>query len=96
MQRDLTLALIPSFGVGLCGRESPGILLNLCPPSPTPTADDWKAVNEDLTISCRYVIKNQTTGSYVNVRVVAMNPGGRSVPAMHPDSVRVKEVGGKS
>ncbi|XP_063071261.1 myosin binding protein Hb [Engraulis encrasicolus] len=55
--------------------------------------DDWKAANEDLTISCRYVVKNQTTGDRINIRVVAMNPGGRSPPAALAESVLVKEVG---
>lgn len=59
-------------------------------------ADDWKAANEELTISCRYVIKNQTTGDRLNIRVIAMNPGGRSPAAALPESVLVKEVGGKS
>ncbi len=44
-------------------------------------AGDWKAANEDLTVSCRYIIKNQTTGDRLNIRVVAVNPGGRSAPA---------------
>ncbi|XP_026781603.3 myosin binding protein Hb isoform X3 [Pangasianodon hypophthalmus] len=53
---------------------------------------DWKAVNEELTISCRYVIKNQTTGDRLNIRVVAVNAGGRSPPATLPDAVLVREV----
>lgn len=58
-------------------------------------AGDWKAVNEELTISCRYVIKNQTTGDRLNIRVVAVNAGGRSPPATLPDAVLVREVVGK-
>ncbi|KAK7916437.1 hypothetical protein WMY93_012198 [Mugilogobius chulae] len=42
--------------------------------------EDWKAVNEDLQKSCRYVIKNQTTGDRLKIRVVAVNEGGRSPP----------------
>ncbi|KAL6458415.1 hypothetical protein MHYP_G00336450 [Metynnis hypsauchen] len=53
---------------------------------------DWKAVNEELTVSCRYVIKNQTTGDHLNIRVVAVNAGGRSPPAVLPDAVLVREV----
>jgi hypothetical protein len=59
------------------------------------TAEDWKAVNEDLTVSCRYAIKNQTTGDRLLVRVVAVNSGGRSPPATIADPILVKEVGGK-
>ncbi|MCJ8729360.1 hypothetical protein PDJAM_G00105460 [Pangasius djambal] len=53
---------------------------------------DWKAVNEELSVSCRYVIKNQTTGDRLNIRVVAVNSGGRSPPATLPDAVLVREV----
>ncbi len=59
-------------------------------------AGDWKAANEDLTVSCRYIIKNQTTGDRLNIRVVAVNPGGRSAPATLPDAVQVREVVGES
>lgn len=58
-------------------------------------ADDWKAVNEELTKSCRYVIKNQTTGDRINIRVVAVNVAGRSNPAVLPDAVLVREVVGE-
>ncbi|XP_041836574.1 myosin binding protein Hb isoform X1 [Melanotaenia boesemani] len=54
--------------------------------------DDWKAVNEDLQKSCRYVIKNLTTGDRLKIRVVAVNEGGRSPPVALPESVLVKEV----
>ncbi|CAB1314588.1 unnamed protein product [Coregonus sp. 'balchen'] len=57
--------------------------------------EDWKAANEVLTISCRYVIKNQTTGDRLLIRVVAVNPGGRSPPATITDPVLVKEVGAR-
>ena len=59
-------------------------------------AGDWKAVNEELVVSCRYVIKNQTTGDRLNIRVVAVNAGGRSPPATLADAVLVREVVGKS
>lgn len=59
-------------------------------------ANDWKAANEELTVSCRYIIKNQTTGDRLNIRVVAVNPGGRSPPATLADAVLVREVVGKS
>ncbi|KAM7005993.1 myosin binding protein Hb isoform 3-T3 [Tautogolabrus adspersus] len=54
--------------------------------------EDWKAVNEDLQKSCRYVIKNQTTGDRLKIRVVAVNAGGRSPPCTLPEAVLVKEV----
>lgn len=54
--------------------------------------DDWKAVNEDLQKSCRYVIKNQTTGDRLKIRVVAINAGGRSPELALPEAVLVKEV----
>uniref|UniRef100_A0A8C7SGD7 Myosin binding protein Hb n=1 Tax=Oncorhynchus mykiss TaxID=8022 RepID=A0A8C7SGD7_ONCMY len=57
--------------------------------------EDWKVANEDLTVSCRYVIKNQTTGDRLLIRVVAVNPGGRSPPATIADPVLVKEVGAR-
>ncbi|XP_034389197.1 myosin binding protein Hb [Cyclopterus lumpus] len=54
--------------------------------------EDWKAVNEDLQKSCRYVIKNLTTGDRLKIRVVALNAGGRSPPVALPEAVLVKEV----
>ncbi|XP_031727601.1 myosin binding protein Hb [Anarrhichthys ocellatus] len=54
--------------------------------------EDWKAVNEDLQKSSRYVIKNQTTGDRLRIRVVAVNVGGRSPPVTLPEAVQVKEV----
>ncbi|XP_045932462.1 myosin binding protein Hb isoform X1 [Micropterus dolomieu] len=54
--------------------------------------EDWKAVNEDLQKSCRYIIKNQTTGDRLKIRVVAVNAGGRSPPVALPEAVLVKEV----
>lgn len=58
-------------------------------------AEDWKAVNEALQKSCRYVIKNQTTGDRLKIRVLAVNEGGRSPPVTLPEPVLVKEVAGK-
>ncbi|XP_032368957.1 myosin binding protein Hb isoform X3 [Etheostoma spectabile] len=54
--------------------------------------EDWKAVNEELQKSCRFVIKNQTTGDRLKIRVVAVNAGGRSPPVALPEAVLVKEV----
>ncbi|XP_040060514.1 myosin binding protein Hb [Gasterosteus aculeatus] len=54
--------------------------------------EDWKAANEELQKSCRYIIKNLTTGERLKIRVVAVNAGGRSPPAALPEAVLVKEV----
>ncbi|KAM9800328.1 myosin binding protein Hb isoform X1 [Syngnathus typhle] len=54
--------------------------------------EDWKASNEELQKSCRYIIKNQTTGDRLKIRVVAVNSGGRSPPITLPEAVVVKEV----
>lgn len=59
-------------------------------------AEDWKAVNEELQKSSRFVIKNQTTGDRLKIRVVAVNEGGRSPPVSLPEPVLVKEVAGKN
>lgn len=59
-------------------------------------AEDWKAVNEDLQKSCRYVIKNLRTGDRLKIRVVAVNVGGRSSPVALPEPVLVKEVAGEA
>ncbi|CAI5686932.1 unnamed protein product [Oreochromis niloticus] len=54
--------------------------------------EDWKAVNEELQKASRFVIKNQTTGDRLKIRVVAVNEGGRSPPVSLPEPVLVKEV----
>lgn len=61
----------------------------------SPAAEDWKAANEELQKSCRYIIKNLTTGERLKIRVVAVNAGGRSPPAALPEAVLVKEVAGR-
>lgn len=73
--------------------HSASLVLTVFPPPNQ--AEDWKAVNEDLQKSCRYVIKNQTTGDRLKIRVVAVNAGGRSPPVALPEAVLVKEVAGK-
>lgn len=54
--------------------------------------EDWKAVNTELQKSSRFVIKNQTTGDRLKIRVVAVNEGGHSPPVTLPEPVLVKEV----
>nr|XP_020470753.1 myosin-binding protein H-like [Monopterus albus] len=53
---------------------------------------DWKAVNEGLQKSCRYIIKDQTTGDRLKIRVVAVNAGGCSPPVTLQDAVLVEEI----
>ncbi|XP_051931301.1 myosin binding protein Hb [Hippocampus zosterae] len=72
--------------IGLSGLD--GYTIEVCQDG----TEDWKAVNEDLQKSCRYAIKNQTTGDRLKIRVVAVNAGGRSQPVTLPEAVMVKEV----
>ncbi|XP_069389165.1 myosin binding protein Hb isoform X5 [Paralichthys olivaceus] len=72
--------------IGLSGLD--GYTIEICKEG----TEDWKAVNEDLQKSCRYVIKNQTTGDRLKIRVVAVNAGGRSPPVTLPEAVLVKEI----
>uniref|UniRef100_UPI0037E89CAC myosin binding protein Hb n=1 Tax=Semicossyphus pulcher TaxID=241346 RepID=UPI0037E89CAC len=72
--------------IGITGLD--GYTIEVCKEG----TEDWKAVNEDLQKSCRYVIKNQTTGDRLKIRVVAVNAGGRSPPVALPEAVLVKEV----
>ncbi|KAL6112517.1 mybph [Pungitius sinensis] len=72
--------------VGLSGLD--GYTIEVCKDG----TEDWKAVNEELQKSCRYIIKNLTTGERLKIRVVAVNAGGRSPPAALPEAVLVKEV----
>lgn len=58
-------------------------------------ATDWVVANEELTPANRYCIKNLTTGDLLHVRVVAVNAGGRSEPAVLPEPVLVREVVGE-
>lgn len=51
--------------------------------------------NAELTPSNRLVIKNLTTGDLLNIRVVAVNAGGRSEPAPLPQPVFIREVVGE-
>ncbi|KAM6980879.1 myosin-binding protein H-like [Aplochiton taeniatus] len=84
---SVTVNWRPPETIGISGLD--GYTVEICKEG----TDEWKAANEDLTVSCRYVIKNQTTGERLNIRVVAINPGGRSPEASVAESVLVKEVG---
>lgn len=63
--------------------------------SSPPTATDWVVANEDLTPTNRYCIKNLTAGDLLHVRVVAVNPGGRSEPGILAGPVPIREIVGK-
>ncbi|KAL4658551.1 myosin-binding protein H [Arapaima gigas] len=53
---------------------------------------DWVVANAELTASCRYTVKNLITGDLLHLRVVAVNPGGRSPPATLTEPVKIREV----
>ncbi|KAK7131940.1 hypothetical protein R3I93_018485 [Phoxinus phoxinus] len=53
---------------------------------------EWVAANTELTTSNRFVISGLTTGDLLNIRVVAMNAGGRSEPVALPQPVPVREI----
>uniref|UniRef100_A0AAQ5YMG4 Myosin-binding protein H n=1 Tax=Amphiprion ocellaris TaxID=80972 RepID=A0AAQ5YMG4_AMPOC len=54
---------------------------------------DWVVANEELTPANRYCIRNLTAGDLLRVRVVAVNPGGRSEPGTLAEPVPIREVG---
>uniref|UniRef100_A0A7N8YKY1 Myosin-binding protein H n=1 Tax=Mastacembelus armatus TaxID=205130 RepID=A0A7N8YKY1_9TELE len=87
-KNDTSVAIIWSQPetIGLSGLD--GYIIEICKDG----TEDWNAVNEDLQKSCRYIIKNQTTGDRLKIRVVAVNAGGRSPPGILPEAVLVKEV----
>ncbi|XP_072308239.1 myosin binding protein Hb isoform X3 [Eucyclogobius newberryi] len=87
-KNDTSVAIIWSQPevIGAAGLD--GYAIEVCKEG----TEDWKAVNEDLQKSCRYVIKNQVTGDRLKIRVVAVNEGGRSPPVTLPEPVLVKEV----
>uniref|UniRef100_A0A3Q1HW04 Myosin-binding protein H n=1 Tax=Acanthochromis polyacanthus TaxID=80966 RepID=A0A3Q1HW04_9TELE len=54
---------------------------------------DWVVANEDLTPANRFCIRNLTAGDLLRVRVVAVNPGGRSEPGALAEPVHIREIG---
>ncbi|XP_077582595.1 myosin binding protein Hb [Stigmatopora nigra] len=72
--------------VGSSGLD--GYVVELCQDG----TEDWKSANGEPQKSCRYMIKNLTTGDRLKIRVVAVNAGGRSPPVTLPEAVLVKEV----
>ncbi|XP_056588695.1 myosin binding protein Ha isoform X1 [Triplophysa dalaica] len=55
-------------------------------------SSEWVVANVELNPSNRLVIKNLTTGDLLNIRVVAVNVGGRSEPATLPQPVVIREI----
>uniref|UniRef100_A0A3Q0QZQ2 Myosin-binding protein H n=1 Tax=Amphilophus citrinellus TaxID=61819 RepID=A0A3Q0QZQ2_AMPCI len=53
---------------------------------------DWVVANEQLTPANRYCIKNLKAGDLLRVRVVAVNPGGRSEPGTLAAPVPIREI----
>ena len=51
--------------------------------------------NAELTEATRLVIPDLTTGDVLNIRVVAVNPGGPSEPAVLAEPVPIRELGGE-
>ncbi|XP_043080658.1 myosin binding protein Ha isoform X2 [Puntigrus tetrazona] len=55
-------------------------------------SSEWVAANKELITSSRFVISGLTTGDLLNIRVVAVNAGGRSEPVALAQPVTVREV----
>ncbi|XP_075878646.1 myosin binding protein Ha isoform X3 [Nelusetta ayraudi] len=53
---------------------------------------DWVVANEEPSSSNRYCIKDLTAGDLLHIRVVAVNPGGRSEPGTLAAPVPIREV----
>ncbi|XP_071332419.1 myosin binding protein Ha isoform X2 [Trachinotus anak] len=65
-----------------------GYIIEYCKDGTT----DWVVGNEELTPANRYSIKNLTAGDLLHVRVVAVNPGGRSEPGTLAQPVPIREI----
>uniref|UniRef100_A0A3Q3JWK9 Myosin-binding protein H n=1 Tax=Monopterus albus TaxID=43700 RepID=A0A3Q3JWK9_MONAL len=57
-----------------------------------PAASDWVVANKELNPANCYCIKNLTAGDLLHVRVVAVNPGGRSEPSTLAEPVPIREI----
>uniref|UniRef100_A0A8C5D7Y6 Myosin-binding protein H n=1 Tax=Gouania willdenowi TaxID=441366 RepID=A0A8C5D7Y6_GOUWI len=53
---------------------------------------DWVVANEELIPANHYCIKNLTAGDLLHVRVVAVNPGGRSDPCALAEPVPIRDI----
>ncbi|XP_062397564.1 myosin binding protein Ha isoform X3 [Sardina pilchardus] len=55
-------------------------------------AADWVVANAELTVATSLVVEGLTAGDALNMRVVAVNPGGRSEPAVLAEAVPVHDI----
>ncbi|XP_076132266.1 myosin binding protein Ha isoform X3 [Alosa pseudoharengus] len=55
-------------------------------------AAEWVVANAELTVATKLVVAGLTTGDVLNMRVVAVNPGGRSEPAVLAEAVPVRDL----
>ncbi|XP_044207570.1 myosin binding protein Ha isoform X1 [Thunnus albacares] len=53
---------------------------------------DWVVANEEVIPAHRYCIKDLTAGDLLHVRVIAVNPGGRSEPGTLVEPVPIREI----
>uniref|UniRef100_A0A671NPC0 Myosin binding protein Ha n=1 Tax=Sinocyclocheilus anshuiensis TaxID=1608454 RepID=A0A671NPC0_9TELE len=58
-------------------------------------SSEWVVANSELITSNRFVISGLTAGDLLNIRVVAMNAGGRSEPVALAQPVPVREIVGE-
>ncbi|XP_034000627.1 myosin binding protein Ha isoform X2 [Trematomus bernacchii] len=54
---------------------------------------DWVVAQKELTVANSFCIHNLTTGDLLHVRVVAVNPAGRSEPGTLAQPVPIHEIG---
>ncbi|XP_066528759.1 myosin binding protein Ha isoform X2 [Hoplias malabaricus] len=85
-EKSLTVKWKPPENIGASGLD--GYIVEYCKEG----ASEFVAANTELITSNRFVIKDLATGSLLNVRVVAVNAGGRSEPAKLPHVVPIQEV----
>ncbi|KAJ8393588.1 hypothetical protein AAFF_G00060610 [Aldrovandia affinis] len=83
---SITIKWRPPETIGDSGLD--GYTVEYCKDQTT----DWVVVNEQLTEANRLVIQDLTKGDSLHVRVVAVNAGGRSEPAVLAEPVKVTEV----
>ncbi|KAM9342157.1 myosin binding protein Ha isoform 2-T2 [Pholidichthys leucotaenia] len=53
---------------------------------------DWVVANEQVTAGNRFCIRNLKAGDLLRVRVVAVNPGGRSEPGTLAEPVPIRDI----
>ncbi|KAJ8370387.1 hypothetical protein SKAU_G00104150 [Synaphobranchus kaupii] len=83
---SITIKWRPPETIGDSGLD--GYTVDYCKDQTT----DWVVVNEKLTEANRMVINDLTKGDSLHIRVVAVNAGGCSPPAVLPEPVKVTEI----